>query len=79
MNEAEARRLEAFGFAAIHVGGGIWVAVRAKEDGRFVVLAAERDCIYGSAAAFWNGEGPLESYRRGAGGGDAPQHGEGQR
>jgi hypothetical protein len=56
MNEAHATAIaEALGGEAWQSGGGIWLVLRTKSDGRIVVVSDESVCEYEDRDAFDEG------------------------
>ena len=56
MNEQQANALaEALGGLTWNSGGGIWLVLKERSDGRLVVISDEIVCEYTSQADFENG------------------------
>jgi hypothetical protein len=56
MNEQQANAVaEALCGSAWHSGGGIWLVLKERSDGRLVVISDEVVCEYTSQADFENG------------------------
>lgn len=57
MNEQQANALAAaLGGYAWNSGGGIWLVLKERADGRLVVFSDEMVCEYAGAEAFHDGE-----------------------